>query len=135
MLEFDTEGGFRPLERYERDGRTNLIVPETDLYVLIHKRAEDNRTRRKGVPCTKADSVPLFCVSLAREEVFREEPEGEIPVFNVSISIFGLNTRLGRKFQLYKSVGDVIPLITVYSSPICAKVEPAKAEGKFLVDA
>src|SRR5262249_11429492 len=101
MLEFDAKGGFRPPEGYERDGRANLIVPDTELCVLIHKRAEDARTRRKGVPRTKAGGVPLFCVSLAREEVFREEPEGEIPVFDVSISILGLNTRLGRKFQLY----------------------------------
>ena len=56
--------------------------------------------------------VPLFFISLAREEIFREEPEWQIACFGISVSIFRLKARLGREFQLYKSVGDVISLVS-----------------------
>jgi hypothetical protein len=87
------------------------------------------------VPGPKADGVPLLCESPAREEVFREEPEGQIASFVVSVPILGLNAGAGSQFQLYKSVGDIISLVSVDAKPIRRKVSTTNAEGKFLVDA
>src|SRR5262249_24516243 len=90
---------------------------------------------RKGVPRTKTDGVPLFGISLATEEILREEPELQIAFFGISVTIFSLQARLGRDFQLDKSVGDVIALVSVAAKPVCPKVEPPKAEGRVFVDA
>ena len=87
------------------------------------------------MPCTKTDSLPLIVVSLPREDAFREESEWKIAFFGLSVSIFSLNARLGREFQLGKGVEDVILLVTVYAKPVRLKMGVTKAEGKFLVDA
>ena len=67
--------------------------------------------------------MPLFRVSLAREEVFREESELKIASFSISVPILGLNACVGSKFLLDKGVGDVILLVSVSAKPVCRKVE------------
>jgi hypothetical protein len=63
------------------------------------------------VTSTKADGVPLFCVSLAGEDVIWEESLLEIASFVLSVAILGLNACLRSQFLLYKGVEDVILLV------------------------
>ena len=58
-----------------------------------------------------------------------------IPSLIISVSVFSLNARLGRKFQLQKGVGDVILLVSVCFAPVRLKIGVTNAEGSFLVNA
>jgi hypothetical protein len=84
---------------------------------------------------TEAYHIGFVFLAEVWEKVTRKEPEREVPSFGISVSIFSLNARFGREFQLQKGVNDVIVLVSVFSPPVCLKVGRTKAEGCLFVDA
>ena len=101
MLKLATVSPFRPFGIQESNRRhNNLCISHTELCILIYERAQNDGTRREVVPRTKTNGVPLFFVSLAGKEIIGKKPEFRVTSSEGSVSIFSLNARFGREFQL-----------------------------------